>query len=188
MLRFILSSTKKREQKHVQVHVDRVFSLRAFSHPTCIHILNFPDVFPINVPCDFLYLIRTPIKTILFAVSGYRLPKKKYSAPLPPPPKYIWHQCFQFFFLLLKPIINIKCSIKVFLLLCLKDNKINCLHVDVQYSQRHSVITHCDRNTTHLGDLDISFVLLSITSKFLLHLECYLSFNTITQKAYQNSK
>jgi hypothetical protein len=31
-----------------------------------------------------------------------------------------------------------------------------------------------DRRITHLGDLDISFVLLNIFSKFLLHLECYL--------------
>ena len=43
----------------------------------------------------------------------------------------------------------------------------------VQYSQRHSVINHSDRRSTHLGDLDISFVLLNIFSKFLLHLECY---------------
>jgi hypothetical protein len=40
--------------------------------------------------------------------------------------------------------------------------------------QRHSVINHCERQITHLGDLDISFVLLNISSKFLL------------QKAYQN--
>ena len=44
----------------------------------------------------------------------------------------------------------------------------------IQYIQRHSVINHCDRRITHLGDLDISFVLLNISSKFLLHLECYL--------------
>ena len=46
----------------------------------------------------------------------------------------------------------------------------------IQYSQRHtgSMINHCDRHTTHLSDLDISFVLLNISSKFLLHLECYL--------------
>jgi len=36
------------------------------------------------------------------------------------------------------------------------------------------MINHCDRRITHLGDLDISFVLLYISSKFLLHLECYL--------------
>ena len=40
--------------------------------------------------------------------------------------------------------------------------------------QRHSVIYHCDRRITHLSDLDISFVLLNISAKFLLHLECYL--------------
>ena len=47
---------------------------------------------------------------------------------------------------------------------------------DVIYStvKRHSVINHCDRSITLLGDLDISFVLLNIFSKFLLHLECYL--------------
>jgi hypothetical protein len=44
----------------------------------------------------------------------------------------------------------------------------------VQYSQRHSMINHSDRRITHLGDLDISFVLLNISLKFLLHLECYL--------------
>ena len=38
----------------------------------------------------------------------------------------------------------------------------------------HGVINHCDRRITNLGDLDISFVLLNISSKFLLHLECYL--------------
>ena len=36
------------------------------------------------------------------------------------------------------------------------------------------MINHCDRIITHLGDLDISFVLLNIFTKFLLHLECYL--------------
>ena len=40
-------------------------------------------------------------------------------------------------------------------------------------SETYSVINHCDRRTTHLGDLDISFVLLKMSSKFLLHLECY---------------
>jgi hypothetical protein len=44
----------------------------------------------------------------------------------------------------------------------------------IQYSQRHSVINHCDRRINHLGDFDISFVLLNILSNFLLHLECYL--------------
>jgi len=45
---------------------------------------------------------------------------------------------------------------------------------NIQYSQRHNVINHCDRRITHLGDLNISFVLLDISSKFLLHLECWL--------------
>ena len=36
------------------------------------------------------------------------------------------------------------------------------------------MIDHCDRRITHLDDLDISFVLLNISSKFLLHVECYL--------------
>ena len=39
---------------------------------------------------------------------------------------------------------------------------------------RHSVINHCDRHITHLSDLDTSFLPLNISSKFLLHLECYL--------------
>ena len=51
-----------------------------------------------------------------------------------------------------------------------------------KYSQRHSVINHCGRHITHLNDLNISFVLLNISSKFLLHLVIL----TITQKAYQN--
>jgi hypothetical protein len=36
------------------------------------------------------------------------------------------------------------------------------------------MINHCDRRITHIGDLDISFVLLNTFSKFLLQLECYL--------------
>ena len=44
----------------------------------------------------------------------------------------------------------------------------------IQYSQRHSVINHCDRRINHLGDFDISFVLLNKFSQFLLHLQCYL--------------
>ena len=44
----------------------------------------------------------------------------------------------------------------------------------LQYSQRHSVINHCDRRITHLDDLDISFILSNISLKFVLHLECYL--------------
>jgi hypothetical protein len=35
------------------------------------------------------------------------------------------------------------------------------------------VINHCDRHITHLGDLDISFILLDISSKFLLHISCF---------------
>ena len=53
---------------------------------------------------------------------------------------------------------------------------------NIQYSQRHTVINHCDRCITHLDDLDISFVLLnisSITFRVLL---------TITQKAYQSKQ
>ena len=36
------------------------------------------------------------------------------------------------------------------------------------------MINHCDRRITHLGDMDISVDLLNISSKSLLHLECYL--------------
>jgi hypothetical protein len=45
--------------------------------------------------------------------------------------------------------------------------------IDIQYRQRHSVINHCDIHITHLGDLEIYFVLLNISSKFHLHLECH---------------
>jgi hypothetical protein len=38
------------------------------------------------------------------------------------------------------------------------------------FKQKNTV----SRHTTYLGDLDISFVLLNIFSKFLLQLECYL--------------
>jgi hypothetical protein len=34
---------------------------------------------------------------------------------------------------------------------------IHFLNVEVQYSQRHSVINHCDRSSTLLSDTDISF-------------------------------
>jgi hypothetical protein len=34
------------------------------------------------------------------------------------------------------------------------------------------MINHCDRCITHLDEMDISFVLLNISSKFLLYLEC----------------
>ena len=43
----------------------------------------------------------------------------------------------------------------------------------LQYSQRDTMINHCDRRITHLSDTDISFVLFNISSKFLLYLECY---------------
>jgi len=36
------------------------------------------------------------------------------------------------------------------------------------------MINHSDRRITLLGDLDISFVLYNISSKFLSHLECFL--------------
>jgi hypothetical protein len=44
----------------------------------------------------------------------------------------------------------------------------------IQYSQGHTMINHCDRRITLLSDIDISFVLFNISSKFLLYLECYL--------------
>ena len=44
---------------------------------------------------------------------------------------------------------------------------------NLQYSQRHTMINHCDRRITHLSDTDISFVLFNTSSKFLLYLECY---------------
>ena len=53
----------------------------------------------------------------------------------------------------------------------------------VQYSQRHTMINHCDRRITHLGDLNTSFVLLNIFSKISFTFRVLL---TITQKAYQN--
>jgi 7-cyano-7-deazaguanine synthase in queuosine biosynthesis len=46
--------------------------------------------------------------------------------------------------------------------------------VIMQYSQRHTMINHCDRRITDLSDTDIFFVLFNISSKFLLYLECYL--------------
>ena len=51
----------------------------------------------------------------------------------------------------------------------------------LQYRQRRRVLNHCDRRITHLDDLDISFVLFNISSKFHLHLVLL----TITQQAYQ---
>ena len=56
-------------------------------------------------------------------------------------------------------------------------------HTYIQYSQRHTMINHCDRRITHLSDLDISFVLLNIISKFSFTFRVLL---TITQKTYQN--
>ena len=56
--------------------------------------------------------------------------------------------------------------------------QVSILHVNylmlsiVQYSQRHSVINHRERRITRLSDLNISFVLLNISSKFPLSLEC----------------
>jgi hypothetical protein len=36
------------------------------------------------------------------------------------------------------------------------------------------MINQIDRHITHFGDLDLSFVLLHISSNYLLHLECCL--------------
>ena len=36
-----------------------------------------------------------------------------------------------------------------------------CKLMEIQYSQRHIMINHCDRHITHLSNLDISFVLLN---------------------------
>ena len=41
---------------------------------------------------------------------------------------------------------------------------------EIQYSQVQTMINHSDRCFTHLGDLDISFVLFNISSIFFLHL------------------
>ena len=59
--------------------------------------------------------------------------------------------------------------------------KTGWLRIRIQYSQRHSVINHCDRRITHLGDLNIhvSFALLNISLTYRVLL-------TITQKVYQN--
>jgi hypothetical protein len=57
--------------------------------------------------------------------------------------------------------------------------------LNVQYSQRHTMINHCDTRITHLGDMDISFVLLNISSKFLLYLECYILSPKISKKVSQ---
>ena len=39
----------------------------------------------------------------------------------------------------------------------------------VQYSQRHSMINHCDRRITLLSDTDISFGLYNLFTYFLVH-------------------
>ena len=39
----------------------------------------------------------------------------------------------------------------------------------VQYSQRHSMINHCDRRITLLSDTDISFGLFNLFTYFLVH-------------------
>ena len=46
--------------------------------------------------------------------------------------------------------------------------------IQLQYSRRHTITIHYGRYITYLGDLDISFVLFNMSSKCLLHLECYL--------------
>ena len=47
------------------------------------------------------------------------------------------------------------------------------------------MINHCDTRITHLGDMDISFVLLNISSKFLLYIECYMLSPKIPKKVSQ---
>jgi hypothetical protein len=65
----------------------------------------------------------------------------------------------------------------LFLVCAVLDNKVGqlklCLSPGIVHSF-HLQIKKSDRHNTHLGDLDISFVQLNISSKFLLHLECYL--------------
>ena len=39
----------------------------------------------------------------------------------------------------------------------------------LQYSQKHSVINHCDRRITLLSDTDISFGLFNLFMYFLVH-------------------
>jgi len=41
--------------------------------------------------------------------------------------------------------------------------------IHIQYSQRHSVINHCDRRITLLSDTDISFALFNLFTYFLMH-------------------
>jgi hypothetical protein len=70
-------------------------------------------------------------------------------------------------------------------IMCVRCTSLHVIHWDLtledifcsnklQYSQRHTMINHCDRRITHLSDTDIYFVLFNIPSKFLLYLECYL--------------
>jgi hypothetical protein len=40
---------------------------------------------------------------------------------------------------------------------------------DIQYSQRQSMINHCDRHITLLSDTDISFGLFNLLTYFLVH-------------------
>ena len=39
----------------------------------------------------------------------------------------------------------------------------------VQYSQRHSMINHCDRRITLLSDTDVSFGLFNLFTYFFVH-------------------
>ena len=53
--------------------------------------------------------------------------------------------------------------IEVHVCILSQEIKWSCLCV-LQYSQRHTMINHCDRRITHLSDTDISFVLFNISS------------------------
>ena len=53
-------------------------------------------------------------------------------------------------------------------------NKILQIIDTLQYSQRHDVVGRCGGRVALLGDVDVSLVLFSISSRFLLYLECYL--------------
>jgi hypothetical protein len=78
---------------------------------------------------------------------------------------------------------NISCNFELFWSITVLHIN-DCMQEYTHYSTvKNIVINHCDRCITHLGDFDISFVLLNISSKFLLHSECYLLSH---QKAYQN--
>ena len=54
---------------------------------------------------------------------------------------------------------------------------------EIQYSQRHTVINHCDRHITHLSDTDITFILLNISSKIAFVFRVLLA---ITQNAQES--